>query len=354
MKKTLIALAAVAASGAAMAQSSVTLFGNIDVGIRHVNPSAAGSSSITSMTKNLISSSALGFRGVEDLGGGMSAAFHIEGDLDPDTGTPGGLNFQRRSTVSLIGGFGELRLGRDYTPTFTVHTKYDPFGTNGLGSSINVYGAAFGVASSTAVRSNNSVGYLAKFGSFDVAYMYGLRETDNTSADYHGIRAGYNAGPLSVDVATAAEACQATAAASLVNTCGMKNPSRTNVGVAYDFGFVKPMFQYTTSKLEDAAGDYKVNNLLLGLTAPVGPGLLRFSYVRTTADDGAVDLGAAKQIAIGYTYPLSKRTSFNANVARISADSSFISTTTGVNSALPAAARVVERTGYEIGVRHTF
>lgn len=329
MKKTLIALAAVAASGAAMAQSSVTLFGNIDVGIRHVNPEVGPS--ITSMSKNLISSSAIGFRGVEDLGGGMSAAFHLEGDLDPDTGTPGGLQFQRRSTVSLIGGFGELRLGRDYTPTFTVHTKYDPFGTNGLGSSINMFSPTYGAVSTSAVRSNNGIGYLAKFGGIDVAYMYAPREDAANNNDYHGIRVGYNAGPLSVDVATAQET-------GIGLSLGSHNPKRTNFGVAYDFGFIKPMFQYTTSKLELAGSDRKVNNVLLGLTAPVGPGLIRFSYVRTTLDTGAIDVDG-KQVALGYTYPLSKRTSFNANIARISADAGF---------------PVGEQTGYEIGIRHTF
>lgn len=331
MKKTLIALAAVAASGAAMAQSSVTLFGNIDVGIRHVNPE--NGPSITSMSKNLISSSAIGFRGVEDLGGGMSAAFHLEGDLDPDTGTPGGLQFRRRSTVSLIGGFGELRLGRDYTPTFTVHTKYDPFGTNGLGSSISMFGTTFGGLSSSAVRSDNGVGYLATFGGFNVAYMYAPRESATNNNDYHGVRLGYNAGPLSLDVATAQETGVAL---------GVHNPKRTNFGVAYDFGFIKPMFQYTTSKLETAAGDTKVNNVLLGLTAPVGPGLIRFSYVRNTLDTGAIDVDG-KQVALGYTYPLSKRTSFNANIARISTDAGF-TTATGIQ----------EQTGYEIGIRHTF
>jgi len=329
MKKTLIALAAVAASGAAFAQSSVTLFGNVDMGIRHVNPEVGDS--ITTMQKNLISSSALGFRGVEDLGGGLKAGFHFEGDLDPDTGTPGGLNFQRRSTLSLMGGFGELRMGRDYVPTFTIHTKYDPFGTNGLGSSISMFGTTFGAVSSSAVRANNSLGYLAKFGSFDVAYMYGLRESASNNNDYHGIRVGYNAGPLSVDVATAQET-------GIGASLGNHNPRRTNVGVAYDFGFIKPMFQYTTSKLELAGGDRKVNNVLLGLTAPVGPGLVRFSYVRNSLEQGATDVDG-KQVALGYTYPLSKRTSFNANIARISTDAGF---------------PVAERTGYEIGVRHTF
>jgi predicted porin len=228
-----------------------------------------------------------------------------------------------------MGGFGEFRMGRDYVPTFTVHTKYDPFGTNGLGSSISMYGGLMGGFSSSAVRANNSLGYLGKFGSFDVAYMYGLRESATTNGDYHGIRVGYNAGPLSMDVATASEV--GVGAANV-------NPRRTNFGVAYDFGFIKPMFQYTTTKIEQAGGDTKLNNVLLGLTAPVGPGLLRFSYVRSARDVAGVDTDG-KQVALGYTYPLSKRTSFNANIARISADAAF-----------PSG----DQTGYEIGVRHTF
>lgn len=327
MKKTLIALAAVAATSAAFAQSSVTLFGNIDMGVRQTKTDGV---SLTELTNNLISSSALGFRGVEDLGGGLKAGFHLEGDIAGDVGTSAGLQFQRRSTVSLMGGFGELRLGRDYTPTFWNHTVFDPFGTNGLGTSVSMFGTAYGAATgpagATLVRSNNTIGYfLPAMGGLYGQFQYGIKEVaaGNSASDTAGLRIGYRAGPLDIAVATGYEGT--TAAGS--------NPKRTNIGASYDMGFVKPMFQYTVA---DRTGGNDVSNLLVGLTAPVGPGLLRASYVVTDVDT----VGDGKQFAIGYTYNLSKRTSINANFARITADAGVVAFT--------------KRTGYEIGVRHTF
>ncbi|MBX9834466.1 MAG: porin, partial [Burkholderiaceae bacterium] len=149
MKKSLIALAVLAASGAAMAQSSVTLFGIVDATYAYGNGSVANKSQLTNSGYN---SSRLGFRGVEDLGGGMSASFWLEAGVNNDNGSGAntnatnqaaaaalgngqqGLTFNRRSTVSLNGGFGEVRLGRDYTPQFWNLTVFDPFGTNGVGT----------------------------------------------------------------------------------------------------------------------------------------------------------------------------------------------------------------------------
>ena len=128
MKKSLIALAVLAASGAAMAQSSVTLFGVVDATYAYGSGSASNKSQLTNSGYN---SSRLGFRGVEDLGGGMTASFWLEAGVNNDNGSGantntnnqatgatggGGLTFNRRSTVSLSGGFGEVRLGRDFTP----------------------------------------------------------------------------------------------------------------------------------------------------------------------------------------------------------------------------------------------
>src|SRR5436309_15281019 len=116
MKKSLLALAVLGAfAGAASAQSSVTLFGIVDVNARY---GKTGDVKVKSLGTDGINSSRLGFRGVEDLGGGLKAGFHLEGALSPDDGTAGGFNFRRRSTVSLLGNFGEVRLGRDYTPSF--------------------------------------------------------------------------------------------------------------------------------------------------------------------------------------------------------------------------------------------
>jgi predicted porin len=336
MKKTLIALAAVAATGAAFAQSSVTLFGIVDLNVRNVKQ---GGESLTSMSQDGIASSRLGFRGVEDLGGGMKAGFWLEAGLNPDTGTPNGLQFQRRSTVSLMGGFGEIRLGRDYTPTFWNHTVYDPFGTNGVGSSVNTF-SVLGSGATTLVRANNSIGYfLPNFGGFSGQFMYALKEakTANTPNEYTGLRLTYAAGPLSVAVATATEG-------SSVETDSFK---RTNVGASYDFGVAKPMVQYTIGKF----GAREVKHLMVGVVAPVGPGNIKASYTRSDYNPAAGN-GDANQIAVGYDYNLSKRTAVYGTYSRLTNKNGGSAFGLAPNAAAQTANG--KSTGIEFGVRHSF
>ncbi len=126
MKKSLIALAVlVSAAGAASAQSSVTLFGVVDVGATYGTANGNGDADKWAVTSGNNATSRLGFRGTEDLGGGMSASFWLEAQVNGDDGTGGatsmnnvtttggstGMVFNRRATVSLSGGWGELRLG---------------------------------------------------------------------------------------------------------------------------------------------------------------------------------------------------------------------------------------------------
>jgi predicted porin len=103
----------------------VTLFGIVDAAISGTtsNFTNGTSASTTRMDGSGYNSSRLGFRGTEDLGGGLAASFWLEAGLSNDTGVAGssavtGQLFNRRSTVSLSGGFGEIRLGRDYKATF--------------------------------------------------------------------------------------------------------------------------------------------------------------------------------------------------------------------------------------------
>ncbi|RQO47193.1 porin, partial [Variovorax sp. KBW07] len=125
MKKSLTALAALAVTGLASAQSSVTLFGVIDAGVSYQSATsrdpvtgASSKQSQWSLANSGYNSSRIGFRGTEDLGGGLAASFWLEAPISNDDGANGISNFNRRSTVSLSGGFGEVRLGRDYTATF--------------------------------------------------------------------------------------------------------------------------------------------------------------------------------------------------------------------------------------------
>ena len=223
MKKSLLAMAALTAfAGAASAQSSVTLFGIVDLAATSVDNSSAGT--VKSLSQDGINSSRLGFRGVEDLGGGLRAGFWLEGALGADTGCGGagtlgspvtvptvsttvnqgtgtaiaagvsttarprrtciGQNWQRRSTISLMGNFGEIRLGRDYVATFWNLTTFDPFGTNGVGSALNQY-STLGSGATTSVRANNMIAYFLPaigglYGQFQVAAGEGV-----TSAGEH-------------------------------------------------------------------------------------------------------------------------------------------------------------------------
>ena len=147
MKKSLFTLAALSAFAAgAYAQSSVTLFGIADAAVRQVKNGSAGSQKQLASGSN--ATSRWGLRGVEDLGGGLKAGFHLESQINFDTGTADANKFWgRRATVSLMGNFGEVRMGRDYTPT-AYNTFADEFGIVGVGSrGIFSYGAGSNLGS---------------------------------------------------------------------------------------------------------------------------------------------------------------------------------------------------------------
>ncbi|MCW8186826.1 porin [Verminephrobacter eiseniae] len=146
---------------AAQAQSSVTVFGALDAALTHSKGSVASG---TTLSNNNWGASKLGFRGVEDLGGGLEAGFWIEGAILPDSGagdatntsnppggqgSVGGLTFGRRSTVSLFGSWGELRAGRDLQPHYLNIGLFDPFAHIGIGQArlptSTVAGAAIGI-----------------------------------------------------------------------------------------------------------------------------------------------------------------------------------------------------------------
>lgn len=337
MKKSLIALAVLAAaSGAAMAQSSVTLFGIVDAGIARLSSSGVKR---TGMTNSGLNSSRLGFRGTEDLGGGMSAGFWLEGAVSNDDGAAAGLTFQRRSTVSLNGGFGEVRLGRDYAPSFWNTTVFDPFGTNGVGQAMtpNMLGAP--------VRNNNSVGYFlpGNLGGFYGQAQYAFGEQLSNAANskqgnYVGVRVGYANGPINVAFASA-KLKAATSAADV---------KANNLGASYDFGMVKPMFVWAQEKTDTS----KVTGIELGATAPLGAGELRASFSRyDVANSSTLDW---RKWAVGYGHNLSKRTQLYGTYARVSNKSAQTKAVSnnGLAAVTPTAGG--NSSGFEFGVRHSF
>jgi predicted porin len=198
------------------------------------------------MAQDGIYSSRIGFNGTEDLGGGLKANFHFEGGMAPDVGTSAGFTFTRKSVIGVSGNFGEVRLGRDYTPMFTVYGIADPFGTNGVGSSGNLLFSTVATAASlsaqaasnaggtfatanrgnisttapsavsaavvpasitfadpNAVRANNSITYYSPvISGFSAAFMYSFgTENTNTQKDAGtatSLKLAYAMGPLTV------------------------------------------------------------------------------------------------------------------------------------------------------------
>lgn len=335
MKIRPLALAALAAlAGAARAQPTVTVFGILDVGVQHIEN---GSTARWLESIDGQKTSRLGFRGSEDLGGGLSAAFHLEGALSPDDGNTGGMNWRRRSTVSLASkSLGELRLGRDYTPSFWNYSVFSPFGTNGVGSSGNlIYG--FGGKSSTAptiVRSDNAIGYFLPkdLGGVYGQVMHALGEGAATGK-FWGARVGYASGPIDVAVAQS----------DTVNNAAGDKFRSFNIGGSYDFGVVKLMGIHAVSRQTTS----KQTTTLVGVTAPVGVGEIRASFISADKANSPDD---ATQWALGYVHVLSKRTSLYASAAQIKNKGAATFAIPGG----PAISGGQSSTGVEAGVCHSF
>jgi predicted porin len=354
MKKSLLALAALTAfAGAASAQSSVTLFGVVDTSLRSVDNGSAGS--IKSLSTDGNASSRLGFRGVEDLGGGLRAGFWIEGGLGADIGAQGGGNggasstgasWNRRSTVSLLGGFGEIRMGRDYVPTFWNHTVFDVFGTNGVASATNLISPAptvapFGAAQ-TLVRANNSVGYfLPAMGGLYGQIMVAAGENQVPGNKYFGGRIGYGAGPVNVAVAYGVT----EKAGTMVD-----DMTAMNIGASYNAGFMTVMGQF--NQYEE--GQNELQNFSFGVSVPMGAGNFKASYGETNRTFVSGVERKATQFGVGYVYDLSKRTAVYAHYSKIDNEAGLVYTAGTGGPSASSLTSGFNSTGFELGLRHSF
>lgn len=334
----LVAAVLALVSASASAQSSVTLFGVVDVNIRSVSNSGVARN--LTMSDDGLSSGRFGFRGVEDLGGGMKASFWLESDLNVDSGTtnPNGKLFARRSTASLSGNWGELRLGRDLTPSGAHSYLYDPFSVIGAGSSTNTSRMAALVP--TYYRSDNAVQYFTPaMGGFQGQFTWAPDESGvNNVNRYVGTRLSYGgAGPFSV-----------SASYGSTDVAGGKFKS---IGLAgsYDFGMAKLMAHYYRDKLIAM----QENRFLLGVSVPVGPGEIRASYVRSDAVKGtaAYNDSDASQIALGYVHNLSRRTALYTTFSRVANKGG---ATFAIGGGTPGITAGGKSTGFEAGVRHSF
>jgi predicted porin len=183
MKKSLIALATLAAAGASFAQSSVTLFGTFDPSIANSKTTYGDGKSVSNnaVRNNSQGTSQISVKGVEDLGGGLKASFMLENDFDTRYDARGGMGSVAgvngvnlgsgggEQYLGLEGGFGSLKVGAANTPTLTVQASRQPFSTK-IGGGFN------GVTGTGHVRSNNSIVYATPvFSGFSLAAAYGFK-----------------------------------------------------------------------------------------------------------------------------------------------------------------------------------
>ncbi|MDP2005888.1 MAG: porin [Rubrivivax sp.] len=339
MKKSLLALAALTAfAGVASAQSSVTLFGIVDAAARNVKNAGVGS--IKSLSSGGGATSRLGFRGVEDLGGGLRAGFWLEGQVDTDTGGTG-FNFARRATVSLTGGFGELRLGRDFVPTYNNWGAADVWGYVGVATTSNLRGGFLsqgGIA--TAVRTNNQIMYfLPAMGGLYGNINVGAGEA--TGDKYIGGRLGYAAGPLNVGAAYGK------------TERGAAELETMNVSGSFKMGFATLVAGYENSEYTSGATSNDIDLFTVGMTMPLGKGTFKAQYTKA---DSSVDQFDGTGFGLGYVYNLSKRTSLYTSYGSINnggnaaTGARYTATTSG-----PAGiTRGGSSTGYEFGITHSF
>jgi predicted porin len=186
MKKSVLSLAVLAAlaiGGAAHAQTNVQVYGLIDAGVETLNHANANQNSVTKVISGGKNTSRWGFRGTEDLGGGLKAVFGLEGGILLDTGNADGPLFKRQAFVGLDGSFGRVIIGRSFTTTYDFVIGFDPMGyapnyswatsTNASGPSKYGMNTAF----------DNLIKYSGSTGEFKYGATVGLGEQPGSASD---------------------------------------------------------------------------------------------------------------------------------------------------------------------------
>ncbi|WOB09282.1 porin [Piscinibacter gummiphilus] len=356
MKKSLLALALLGAYAAgAYAQSSVTIYGIIDESVAKGNGGTAGSGGVAALGTSKAwqvrdggPGSRLGFRGNEDLGGGLSAQFLIEHRFSPDTGNTNPGTQPAASNTFWFGGsyvqltssmVGSVYLGRWYSPAFWVSLKTDPFGYGGIAQVGALTFANYTNPSAVGLgaRTTNTVGYKTpNWGGLTANVAVGLGEGGTAGRDT-GVNIEFTSGPIYAGLAY--DKINSGTPTFSATSGAVDGNSLIVAGFAYNFGFIRPMISYATSETRTGSV-VDTDALSFGLTAPAGPGLIKAQYTMRNTDAAPlagvpVDV-KLKKLGIGYDYFLSKRT-------KVYADYTAIRETNLTN-----------HSAFALGVRHDF
>ncbi|MDR1350595.1 MAG: porin [Zoogloeaceae bacterium] len=366
MQRKLVAFVLAAlASGAVFAQSNVQVYGVVDVGFSHrgdnVNRRVGSQNAIDS---GISSGTRIGFKGAEDLGSGLKVLWTLEAGFAADTGEhkQNDRLFGRQAFVGLSGAFGTALAGRQDAPFHNLLSDLDPFHGGTVGRYRNTFAAGANTGGENLFepyRLDNAVLYTTPdFSGLSIAVAYSNnaigQEAVGNAGDYRilNIVPRYTNGALSLGVSW--------------HRIQSEDGDNVNIhnwmlGGAYDFGVVKLSAFYDENKWNDAMNvannDLKLKDWMIGLTAPFGKHAIQAAYnqSRLSWHD---DSGKARQWSLGYTYTLSRRTSFYAAIADLHNDKS--RKTPGLLSTRAASLSDTDnpgngyQSGFQFGVKQVF
>lgn len=338
MKKSFIALAVLATTGAAFAQSSVTLYGRIDTSVGSSTVGAPGVASTSQMFSGNLTSTRWGVRGTEDLGGGLKAIFALEQGFDSSDGTQAaGSAFNRMSIVGLSGGFGTVKFGRHDTSfddirDLTVGANIFDSGTFATTEGVVGTSGYLGVGqlADYGDRANNQIRYESpSFGGFSAGFSYGLDEQSApVDRDITAFNLRYKAGNLDLGYGYQENA----------NEVAASNLEYNTLGAAYNFGSFRVSGGWNQVKNQ---ASLKSDAYSVGAIVPVGAFDLSVGYSTAKAKQGSATFEKGDAFSAAVAYNLSKRTRVYAGL-----------TTGDIEDA--AGTKVREREVYALGLAHTF
>lgn len=339
MKKTLIALAALAASTAALAQSSVTLYGSVDLSLESVK----GDDSVTRVTSGNHTTSRFGLKGVEDLGGGLKAKFNLEAPISADTGAVSGNFFNRQAWLGLQGGFGELRLGRQDTPIGAIVGNTALLG----GQAYDDFKIADTLSAGDARRTDNAITYilptLVEGLSASLQYstrLSGSEVANDDTGKHYGLGLQYAANGFGAGL-------------GYVNAKGNLDGSEKAKGVlaylSYDFGAAKLTGYYEKDSYTGAAEDLKLYGLRVDVPVTAAFAAQVSLSKAKDVDMNGTDDNDATILALKGTYSLSKRTSVYGLFTNVSNGKGAALSVGGVDVTADKSSR-----GLAVGVVHKF
>jgi predicted porin len=401
MQKKLIALAiAGLASGAAFAQTNVQIYGVVDAYYAHGSAGGTGAvqdDKFNGINAGGLSGSRLGFKGTEDLGSGLKAAFVLEyGTLDTtanattntavaagtsaaQTTNSNGMDNWRQAYVGLTGGFGTAVFGRLQNPGYDFAAKYDAHGAS-IFSSVGQLSdnAGLSISARDALgRLDNAAAYISpSFGGVVVKAAYAFGEqidgtaaigTDGAAAataisdaqSVWALAADYDNGPLSVG----AVYHKLNDIGGTRQTVGSNDRTEWGLGVKYNFGMITPFASYQRSNQDNgstaAADDTRIRMWNIGARANVtANGSVGLTYARLKNDTQGANNEKVSSWGLDYQHMLSKRTTAYVGYAKMSNSSGIayemLNLKGSASGQTVSASNGENSSQFAVGLRHTF